>query len=227
MDAPPQNDYHNYTVDWTQERIQWWLDGKMLRELVPAQALGGKNYPQTPMNIRMGIWAGGDTSNNDPGVVEWAGGETNFDEGPFIMTVQSIYAKDYTSASEYSWDNMDSSGSWEKVKVIAYVLVPLQRAPANRLFTVASLPSCRKSSHPQACATAGKLFPRAPKSASLPVLLAGSSLSVASSCFAASSSAAPAAGSTLLSWPTSRRRRRSCKSTRSRCSLASLASDRR
>lgn len=119
MDKAPQDDYHNYTIDWTKDRIQWWLDDKMLRELVPAQALGGKNYPQTPMNIRMGVWAGGDKNNNDPGVVEWAGGETDFNQGPFVMTVQSIYAQDYTNAAEYSWDGMDASGSWEKVKVIS------------------------------------------------------------------------------------------------------------
>jgi len=119
MSKAPQDEFHNYTVDWTKDRIQWWVDGHMLRELVPAQALGGKNYPQTPMNIRLGSWAGGDKANNDPGVVKWAGGETDFKQGPFIMTIQSVYAKDYTEGAQYSWDNMDASGSWEKVKVIA------------------------------------------------------------------------------------------------------------
>lgn len=117
--SPPQDEFHNYTIDWTKERIQWWLDGKMLRELLPADALGGKNYPQTPMNVRLSVWAGGDVKNNDPGVVKWAGGETNFGEGPFTMSVQKVYAQDYTQAKEYSWDGMDASGSWEKVKVIA------------------------------------------------------------------------------------------------------------
>lgn len=115
----PQDDYHNYTVDWTKDRIQWWVDGKLLRELPFADALGGKNYPQTPMNIRIGVWAGGDKSANDPGVVKWAGGETNFKEVPFTMIVQSVYAKDYTEGAEYSWDDMDASGDWQKVKVIA------------------------------------------------------------------------------------------------------------
>lgn len=63
--ANVQDDFHNYTTDWTKERIQWWVDGKMLRELKYADALGGKNYPQTPMNIRLGIWAGGDSKNNN------------------------------------------------------------------------------------------------------------------------------------------------------------------
>jgi len=115
----PQDEFHNYTIDWTKDRIEWWLDGTLLRTLLPKDALNGRNYPQTPMNIRMGIWAGGDVKNNDPGVVEWAGGETNFKDGPFTMMVRQVYAQDYTSAKTYSWANMDASGSWEKVKVIA------------------------------------------------------------------------------------------------------------
>ena len=133
MDKAPQDEWHNYTIDWTKDRIQWWLDGTKLRELLPAQALNGKNYPQTPMNVRMGMWAGGDTKHNKPGVVEWAGGETNFGDGPFTMMVQQVYAQDYTEAKEYSWDNMDSSGTWEKVKVIAYVTPSSPRSAAHPL----------------------------------------------------------------------------------------------
>ncbi|ORY16570.1 cell wall glucanase-like protein [Clohesyomyces aquaticus] len=113
-----QEKFHNYTIDWTKERIQWWFDDRMLRELKYEEALGGKNYPQTPMNIRLGIWSGGDVKNNDPGVVAWAGGKTDFKQGPFSMTVRDIYAEDYTTAKEYSWEGMDASGSWQKVKVL-------------------------------------------------------------------------------------------------------------
>lgn len=117
--ANPQEDFHNYTLDWTKERTQWWLDGKMVRQLNFGDALpGGKNYPQTPMNIRIGVWSGGDAKNNHPDTVTWAGGPTDFSQGPFSMVLQSVYAKDYTSAKEYSWEGMDASGSWEKVKVI-------------------------------------------------------------------------------------------------------------
>ncbi|KAF2713534.1 glycoside hydrolase family 16 protein [Pleomassaria siparia CBS 279.74] len=113
-----QDDFHNYTIDWTKDRIQWWMDGKMLRQLNEDEALGGKNYPQTPMNIRIGAWAGGDPAKNSKGTVEWAGGEVDFSKGPFSMVIQDVYAQDYTSAKEYSWADMDSSGDWEKVKVI-------------------------------------------------------------------------------------------------------------
>jgi len=115
----PQDDFHNYTIDWTKDRIQWWVDGKKIRELTPSEAKGGTRYPQTPMNVRLGIWAAGDTKNNNIGVVEWAGGETDFSKSPYTMTVQSVHAQDYTEGAEYSWDNMDASGDWQKVKVIA------------------------------------------------------------------------------------------------------------
>ena len=58
---------------------------------------------------------------------EWAGGETDFSKAPFTMNVKSVYAKDYNgggpdnknTSKEYNWDNMDASGSWEKVNVVA------------------------------------------------------------------------------------------------------------
>jgi beta-glucanase (GH16 family) len=119
VDKSPMDDFHNYTVDWTKERIQWIYDDKVIRTVKFGDALpGGANYPQTPMNVRLGAWAGGDEKNNAKGVVEWAGGATDFSKGPFTMTVKSVYAQDYTSAKVYSWENMDKSGSWEKVKVI-------------------------------------------------------------------------------------------------------------
>lgn len=118
MKSAPQDDYHNYTIDWTKERIQWYIDGEMLRELKYEEALGGKNYPQTPMNVRLGAWSGGDVDNNNKYTVEWAGGPTNFKDGPFTMTVKTVYVQDYTTAKEYSWDDMDSSGDWQKVKVV-------------------------------------------------------------------------------------------------------------
>ncbi|KAF2638329.1 concanavalin A-like lectin/glucanase [Massarina eburnea CBS 473.64] len=119
VDESPFDDFHNYTIDWTKERMQWIYDDKVIREVKFDDALpGGKNYPQTPMNIRMGCWAAGDMDKNAIGVVEWAGGSTDFDQGPFNMLVKSVYAKDYTSAKEYSWEDMDSSGTWEKVTVI-------------------------------------------------------------------------------------------------------------
>ncbi|RMZ73753.1 cell wall glucanase [Pyrenophora seminiperda CCB06] len=119
LDFSPQEDFHNYTIDWTKERIEWWVDDKLVRTLTPAEAHDNTRYPQTPMNIRLGSWAAGDPNKNDPGVVQWAGGVTDFKQGPYTMTIQSVYAQDYTSgAATYSWADMDASGDWQKVKVV-------------------------------------------------------------------------------------------------------------
>jgi len=110
---PPQDDFHNYTVRWTKEQLEWWVDDRHLRTLMYNEALNGYNYPQTPMNIRLGIWAAGDPDNSQ-GVIEWGGGLTDFHTGPFTMTVESVYAEDYSTGKEYVWT--DHSGSWQSIK---------------------------------------------------------------------------------------------------------------
>lgn len=54
-------------MDWTAEKLDWTIDGKVVRTLTPAM-VKGDFYPQTPMAARIGIWAGGD-SGNDQGVI--------------------------------------------------------------------------------------------------------------------------------------------------------------
>lgn len=70
-------DFHNYTVDWTQERIEYYMDGKIVRTAVYKQP---GEYPQTPSFIRFGIWAGGDPE-LPKGTQEWAGGTTDYAQG--------------------------------------------------------------------------------------------------------------------------------------------------
>jgi beta-glucanase (GH16 family) len=110
--------FHNYTVDWTAERIEWYIDGNVVRTLPYAAANEGKNYPQTPMTVRMGIWAGGDPDNSN-GTIEWAGGLTDFTKGPYTMYVRSANVNDYSTGAEYQWT--DKSGSWQSIKAIRYV----------------------------------------------------------------------------------------------------------
>lgn len=62
-----QDSYHTYTVDWTSEQTVWQIDGTTVRALTPASAEAGQ-YPQTPMQLKLGIWSGGDPS-NPPGTI--------------------------------------------------------------------------------------------------------------------------------------------------------------
>lgn len=109
----PEETYHTYGVNWTSSKTEWILDGTVVRTLEYADALNGKNYPQTPMTIRIGIWAGGDPDNSE-GTIEWAGGETDYDDGPFIMYLESVNIINYTPAEYYKYT--DKTGDYTSIK---------------------------------------------------------------------------------------------------------------
>jgi beta-glucanase (GH16 family) len=110
----PAATWHTYAVDWKQDTTTWYIDGVAVRTLNFADAVGGKNYPQTPMNIRMGNWVAGQ-STNSPGTVQWAGGLADMTKAPFNMWVKSVTVKNYNPASSYSFGDM--SGSWQSIKM--------------------------------------------------------------------------------------------------------------
>ncbi|KAK2872007.1 hypothetical protein FQN49_002627 [Arthroderma sp. PD_2] len=112
--APNNNgQFHTYSVDWTSTKTTWFIDGKNVRELTPETS---KNqYPQTPMRVLVGSWAGGDPSNNE-GTIEWAGGLTDFSQAPFTMIVKSIKVTDYSTGKEYRYT--DNSGKWQSIEAV-------------------------------------------------------------------------------------------------------------
>jgi beta-glucanase (GH16 family) len=112
----PQENFYNYTVHWTADKIDWYIESKLVRTLPYASANDGKNFPQTPMNVRLGIWSGGDASNSN-GTIEWAGGLTDYDKGPYTMTVQSAKVTDFGTGSKYTYG--DKTGSWQSIKSTA------------------------------------------------------------------------------------------------------------
>ncbi|KAH8805888.1 glycoside hydrolase family 16 protein [Xylogone sp. PMI_703] len=107
--------FHNYTTHWTAEKLEWYIDGALVRTLNYGDALGGYNYPQTPMTVRIGIWAGGDPD-LPQGTIEWAGGVTDYSKGPYTMYVQSATVNDFSVGKAYHWS--DKSGSWQSIKVV-------------------------------------------------------------------------------------------------------------
>jgi beta-glucanase (GH16 family) len=115
VDFAPQDDYHNYTVNMSSASIEWFIDGNLVRTLNYADALDGQNFPQTPMRISVGSWAAGDTKLNSPGTVEWAQGATNYQQGPFHMSVKQVSIQDATTGSSYTYG--DRSGSYQSIKV--------------------------------------------------------------------------------------------------------------
>ncbi|KAL1640634.1 transglycosylase [Diplodia intermedia] len=107
-----QADLHNYTVLWSADYTTWYVDGVAVRTLNYADAVAGSNYPQTPMRLRLGVWAGGD-SNNDQGTIGWAGGTTDYSQGPFTCYVEKVSIVNFSPATSYSYS--DTTGSWRSI----------------------------------------------------------------------------------------------------------------
>jgi hypothetical protein len=112
--ATTQTETHTYALNWTSEAITWIIDEKPVRTLKYADAVGGKTFPQTPCNVRLGNWPAGDSK--DKGTVEWAGGKVDYAGAPFKMTVESVKVINYSPGTEYKWT--DKSGSFESIEVV-------------------------------------------------------------------------------------------------------------
>jgi hypothetical protein len=109
-----QNEFHKYALNWTAEALTWIIDDVPTRTLNFADANGGKTYPQTPCNVRLGNWPGGDSK--DKGTIEWAGGKTTYEDAPYKMTVKSVKVINYSPGTEYEWT--DKTGDFGSIKVI-------------------------------------------------------------------------------------------------------------
>ncbi|KAL4994885.1 concanavalin A-like lectin/glucanase domain-containing protein [Aspergillus recurvatus] len=106
----PSTEFHTYGISWTASKTEWYVDGTLVRTLNYADAVDGTNYPQTPMRVRIGIWAGGDPDNSE-GTIEWAGGETDYTAGPFTMYVESVSIINYNPAESKQWHEQ-----WELIR---------------------------------------------------------------------------------------------------------------
>ncbi|PKY09194.1 hypothetical protein P168DRAFT_315214 [Aspergillus campestris IBT 28561] len=109
----PQETFHTYTVEYNKDAMTWSIDGNVIRTVAFQDAKGGSRFPQTPMRVKIGTWAGGDPD-NDPGTIEWAGGETDYSAAPFTAYIKSVKIENDNPASEYSYS--DNSGSFESIK---------------------------------------------------------------------------------------------------------------
>ncbi|KAF5017402.1 hypothetical protein F66182_10668, partial [Fusarium sp. NRRL 66182] len=105
-----QDDYHNYTTTWTKDELKWFIDGEEVRSVLFKDDEDG--FPQSPMRLSIGIWAGGDPSMPE-GTRQWAGGDTDYTKGPYSMHVKSVYVEDYSSGKEYIYG--DQTGHWESI----------------------------------------------------------------------------------------------------------------
>jgi len=116
--SSPQTQFHNYALDWSTEQLVWSIDGKVVRTLANNNATSGSyQYPQSPMQLQLGLWDGGDPD-NDPGTIDWAGGITNFSQAPFTMYVASVKMMNANPCSG-GYQYTDMSGSYQSIECVS------------------------------------------------------------------------------------------------------------
>jgi beta-glucanase (GH16 family) len=102
--------WHTYTIDWSEDSITWGIDGNNLRTLKKSDTLNSTSniyeYPQTPSRIQFSIWPAGDPTINAPGTVEWAGGDIDWsaqdftDPGYLYVALDTVEVECYSVPSD-------------------------------------------------------------------------------------------------------------------------------
>ncbi|KAJ6785173.1 hypothetical protein PWT90_01584 [Aphanocladium album] len=118
--ANPLGAIHTYAFDWTPEKIDWIINGAVVRTLTRASV--GDAFPQSPMQVKVGAWVAG-YEGNRPGTIEWVGGVADFSGGASTAIYKSIKVTDYAGGSsatdkdvkEYVYG--DKSGSSKSIQI--------------------------------------------------------------------------------------------------------------
>lgn len=96
--------WHDYEIDWQEDKIDWYIDGDKVRTLEKKDTYNTTSkeymYPQTPSRIQFSLWPGGAASNGI-GTIEWAGGAVDWDSddikkyGYYYMYVKDVKVEAY------------------------------------------------------------------------------------------------------------------------------------
>ncbi|KAH7125840.1 concanavalin A-like lectin/glucanase domain-containing protein [Dactylonectria macrodidyma] len=119
----PTGSFHVYSIEWTSKAINWIIGDQVVRTLTYEEAKGGTAFPQSPMQVKLGTWVAGRPDAAE-GTIIWAGGLTDFSQGPFVGYYKSISIVDYAgsdypttkSVTEYIYG--DQSGSYQSIQVV-------------------------------------------------------------------------------------------------------------
>ncbi|CCL98234.1 uncharacterized protein FIBRA_00228 [Fibroporia radiculosa] len=81
------SNYHDYTINWQPDQLEWIIDGNVVRTLTKASVTNNATsisyYPETPSRIELSLWPAG-ISSEPTGTVEWAGGMINWNDPDYV-----------------------------------------------------------------------------------------------------------------------------------------------
>ncbi|VUC34509.1 unnamed protein product [Clonostachys rosea] len=102
------NNFHDYELKWTPDKIEWWIDGKLGRTKERKDTWNETSqnwgFPQTPSRVQLSLWPGG-LETNPQGTIDWAGGKINWDAedikktGFFYAEVESVSIECYAGSN--------------------------------------------------------------------------------------------------------------------------------
>jgi beta-glucanase (GH16 family) len=111
-----------YKIEWTPEKIEWSVDGQVLRTLRSKDLPQSKNnnnlqIPSQPMQIQLTIWDAGHSA----GTKAWAGGVTDYgenDEREYVALVDwiDIACYDNKEAKRTQWPGKEASARLAQVE---------------------------------------------------------------------------------------------------------------
>ncbi|EPQ28787.1 uncharacterized protein PFL1_03590 [Pseudozyma flocculosa PF-1] len=93
-----RSNFHSYSLDWSPNRLQWSIDGVVVRTVYRKHTLdaatGVYRFPSTPARLQVSIWGAG-TDAYPAGTRDWAGGyidwsQANANTKAFSNIVKSI-----------------------------------------------------------------------------------------------------------------------------------------
>jgi hypothetical protein len=107
-------EFHDYEIDWTEDSITWYVDGKNMRVVNRDDtwnATAGRfSYPQTPCQIQLSLWPAGLPSNAE-GTIEWGGGLVDWSSSDMV---NGYYHADFKNLDMECYDapsGVNSTGS--------------------------------------------------------------------------------------------------------------------
>ncbi|KND89390.1 putative glycosidase crf1 [Tolypocladium ophioglossoides CBS 100239] len=119
LDTSSFDSFHTYTVVWTDKILAFSIDGTTRKTWHVGEIPPG-SWPQTPMHVKVGVWS--ESKDSDRGEVMWAGGEPDWERGPFKAYVKSIEIEDcvgWCAETEggvaYQYD--ERTWGWQNVRI--------------------------------------------------------------------------------------------------------------
>ncbi|KAI9322526.1 concanavalin A-like lectin/glucanase domain-containing protein [Dichotomocladium elegans] len=91
---------HTYTIDWSPERIEWYVDGQLVRTREKKDTCdenGVCKFPSEPARVQIGLWDG----SIDSGTAQWSRGPIDWQQhntiSAFLKSVESECNPEYNN----------------------------------------------------------------------------------------------------------------------------------